>query len=82
MIGSADPNAVVESMAITAKTDNFVIEKPVTSCGACLQVMAEVEQKQKQEIEVLFYCINGEILKVKGIKNLLPFVFVEERLVV
>ncbi|WP_316840481.1 cytidine deaminase [Pedobacter gandavensis] len=79
-IGSDDPNAVIESMAITAKTDNFVIEKPVTCCGACLQVMAEFEQKQKQEIEVLFYCINGEILKVKGIKNLLPFVFVESRL--
>lgn len=79
-IGAADPNAVIESMAITAKTDNFVIEKPVTSCGACLQVMAEFEQKQKQEIEVLFYCIGGEIIKVKGIKNLLPFVFVEARL--
>jgi cytidine deaminase len=79
-IGAADPDAVIERMAITAKTDNFVIEKPVTSCGACLQVMAEFEQRQKQEITVLFYCINGEILKVKGIKNLLPFVFVEERL--
>lgn len=82
MIGATDPNAVIESMAITAKTDNFVIGKPVTCCGACLQVMAEFEQKQQQEIEVLFYCIDGEILKVRGIKNLLPFVFVEERLIV
>lgn len=79
-IGSEDPNAVIESMAITAKTDNFVIEKPVTCCGGCLQVMAEFEQKQNQEIEVLFYCINGEILKVKGVKNLMPFAFVESRL--
>lgn len=79
-LGAADPKAVIESMAITAKTDNFAIEKPVTPCGACLQVMAEFEQKQQQEIEFLFYCINGEILKVKGIKNLLPFVFVEARL--
>lgn len=79
-IGTEDPNAVIESMAITAKTDNFAIEKPVTSCGGCLQVMAEFEQKQNQEIEVLFYCIDGEILKVKGVKNLMPFVFVESRL--
>ncbi|WGQ12111.1 cytidine deaminase [Pedobacter gandavensis] len=79
-IGSEDPNAVIESMAITAKTDNFVIEKPVTCCGGCLQVMAEFEQKQNQEIEILFYCINGEILKVKGVKNLMPFAFVESRL--
>jgi len=79
-IGSLHPGAVIEKMAITAQTSNFKILNPVTSCGACLQVMAEFEQKQKAEIEVLFYCIDGEVLKVKGIKNLLPFTFVEERL--
>ena len=79
-IGASRPNALIEQMVITAQTDNFKITNPVTSCGACLQVMAEFEQKQKKEIEVLFYCIGGEILKVKGIKNLLPFTFVEERL--
>lgn len=79
-VGAAYPDLAVQTMAITAKSSNFVIQKPITSCGACLQVMAEFEQKQKQEIEVLFYCIGGEIIKVKGIKNLLPFVFVEERL--
>jgi cytidine deaminase len=79
-VGAAYPNAVIESMAVTAHTDHFKIEQPVTCCGACLQVMAEFERKQGQEIEVLFYCIGGKILKVKGLKNLLPFVFAEERL--
>lgn len=79
-IGAAYPGAEIESMAITAYTDNFKILKPVTSCGACLQVMAEFEQKQKKEIEVLFYCLNGQIFKLKGIKSLLPFVFIEDRL--
>ena len=80
-IGATYPNAVIESMAITAYTDNFTIVSPVTCCGACLQVMSEFERKQNLEIEVLFYCINGKILKVKGIKSLLPFVFVEDRLI-
>lgn len=79
-IGVTYPNAVIESMAITAQTNNFKIEKPITSCGACLQVMAEFEKKQQQPIEVLFYCLNGEVLKVKSITSLLPFVFVEDRL--
>jgi len=79
-IGVSHPDAVIKSMAITAKTDRFEITKPITSCGGCLQVMAEVEQKQGSPIEVLFYCLGGEILKVKGIQSLLPFVFVEERL--
>jgi len=79
-IGAAYPNAIIESMAITAHTDNFKIEQPITCCGACLQVMSEFERKQNKEIEVLFYCLDGKILKVKGVKSLLPFVFVEDRL--
>jgi cytidine deaminase len=80
-IGATQPGAVIKTMAITAHTDAFVIDKPVTSCGACLQVMAEFEQRQGAEIEVLFYCLNGEIWKVKGVQSLLPFAFVENRLI-
>ncbi|MFC4212873.1 cytidine deaminase [Pedobacter lithocola] len=79
-IGAAYPNAVIEAMAITAQTDAFEILKPVTSCGGCLQVMAEFERKQASPIAVIFYCLNGEILKVPSVKSLLPFAFVEDRL--
>lgn len=79
-IGANYPNAVIKTMAITAQTENFKIVNPVTSCGGCLQVMIEVEKRQKSPIEVLFYCIDGQILKVKNVKSLLPFAFVEDRL--
>jgi cytidine deaminase len=67
-------------MAITAQTDHFEIKEPVTSCGACLQVMAEYEKKQSSPINVLFYCLNGSIIRTEGIKILLPFAFAETRL--
>ncbi|RZL54665.1 MAG: cytidine deaminase [Pedobacter sp.] len=79
-IGSNNPKAVIKTMAITAQTDVFKIVNPVTSCGGCLQVMIEAEKKQGSPIEVLFYCIDGQILKVKSVKNLIPFAFVEDRL--
>ncbi|MCX2473820.1 cytidine deaminase [Pedobacter sp. MC2016-05] len=79
-IGSAYPNSLIESIAITAQTDAFEILKPVTSCGGCLQVMAEFERKQASPIEVIFYCLNGEVLKVPSVQSLLPFSFVEDRL--
>lgn len=79
-IGSTYPEAIIESMAITAQTDHFEILKPVTSCGGCLQVMAEFERKQASPIEVIFYCLNGEVLKVPSVQSLLPFSFVEDRL--
>lgn len=81
-IGANNPQAVITSMAVTAHTDNFKITHPVTSCGACLQVMIEMEKRQGSPIKIMFYCIDGAILKVKGVKDLLPFAFVEDRLAV
>ena len=80
MIGTTYPDDKILSMAITAQTDHFLIKEPVTSCGACLQVMAEYEKKQSQPINVLFYCLNGTIIRTTGIKTLLPFAFEETRL--
>ena len=54
MIGTTYPDDKIQSMAITAHTDQFQIKEPVTSCGACLQVMAEYEKKQAQPINVMF----------------------------
>ena len=79
-IGSSYPNDKIVSMAISAQTDHFEIKEPVTSCGACLQVMAEYEKKQSSLIHVLFYCPNGSIIRTVGIKSLLPFAFTETRL--
>ena len=79
-IGASNPSAIITKMAITAHTDNFKIVNPVTSCGGCLQVMIEVEKRQNSPIEVLFYCIDGQILKVNSVKSLIPFAFVEDRL--
>ena len=80
MIGTTYPDDKILSMAITAQTDHFLIKEPVTSCGACLQVMAEYEKKQSHPINVLFYCLNGAIIRTTGIKTLLPFAFEETRL--
>ena len=80
MIGTSYPDDKILSMAITAQTDQFLIKEPVTSCGACLQVMAEYEKKPSQAINVMFYCLNGRIIRTSGIKSLLPFAFEETRL--
>jgi cytidine deaminase len=79
-LGANYPEATIKTMAITAQTERFVITDPVTSCGACLQVMIEVEKRQASPVEVIFYCINGKIIKVDSVKSLLPFGFVEDRL--
>ena len=79
-IGANYPNDKIISIAVTAQTDQFKLELPTTPCGACLQVMAESEKKQSNEIEILLYCIDGPIWKAKGVGSFLPFMFFEERL--
>jgi cytidine deaminase len=74
---SDDP---IESMAITAHSDEFQLTKPVTSCGACLQVLAEYEKKQHQSIKTLLYCQGGPVWVATGVESFLPFLFFEDRL--
>lgn len=70
----------IECMAVTAHTDEFQLSKPVTSCGACLQVLAEYEKKQGRAIKMLLYCKGGPVWVATGIESFLPFLFFEDRL--
>ena len=78
--GANHPDDPIETIAITAHTNDFALLKPVTPCGSCLQVMAEYEKKQGKPIRIILYCQNGPVWVIKGIENLLPFLFFEERL--
>ena len=74
------PNVAVKAIAITAKAEHFIIESPIAPCGACRQVMAETEHRQKNKIRVIMQGTNGPVIATKGIENLLPMVFQEEKL--
>ena len=78
--GANYPDDPIEAMAITAHTDEFKLTRPVTSCGACLQVLAEYEKKQNRSIKILLYCQQGPVWSATGIESFLPFLFFEDRL--
>src|SRR6201993_2257306 len=59
--GANHPDDPIEAMAITAQTDEFELTQPVTSCGSCLQVLAEYEKKQGSPVKMLLYCYNGPV---------------------
>jgi cytidine deaminase len=78
--GANHPDDPIEAMATTAKADDFEILKPVVSCGACLQVLAEFEKKQNKPIDVILFCDKGPIWTMKGVESFLPFLFFEHNL--
>lgn len=79
--GANHPDDPIQTMAITAQTDEFKLTQPVTSCGSCLQVLAEYEKKQGTPVKVFLYCQNGPVWSIEGVENQLPFLFFEDRLV-
>jgi cytidine deaminase len=69
------PEAIIETIAISAQADEFIIGRAVSPCGACRQVMAEYQVQQDKDIRVLMKGERGPILAVNSIDALLPLMF-------
>jgi cytidine deaminase len=74
------PDASVTVLAITAHADHFDVDHPITPCGACRQVIAEVQNRQITPIRIILKGETGSIQIIEGIENLLPLMFKEEKL--
>ncbi len=69
------PGMIIKSIAIYAEAKKFTSGKPVTPCGACRQVIAEYEQKQKTKIRIICTDTNNSAYVFNSINDLLPFTF-------
>ena len=77
---SSFPDIAVRAIAITSRADHFETESPVTPCGACRQVIAEIQNGQKNQIRIIMRGQKGGTYITEGIENLLPLMFKEEKL--
>ncbi len=74
------PDIPVKALAITAVSDNFSIDSPVSPCGACRQVIAETEFRHQKKIKIIMKGQTGPVYIADGIETLLPLSFYEEKL--
>ncbi len=72
---SHHPNIPMKIIAITANSEKFEVNFPVSPCGSCCQVMSEYETKQKQPIKVILMGSSGDIQVIETVSDLLPFMF-------
>ena len=73
------PDQPIAALAIAAFANGHFHPEPISPCGACRQVMLEVEDRYKRPMRVLLYGESGTHV-VKSVKDLLPFQFVNESL--
>ncbi|MBN2172818.1 MAG: cytidine deaminase [Bacteroidales bacterium] len=69
------PEVPVKTIAITAKAKDFIIDKPVTPCGSCRQVMAESENRFHNKLRLVMKGETGKIFIIEGVNNILPLMF-------
>jgi len=74
------PNVKIKAIAITSRARDFIVDSPVSPCGACRQVISEYEMLAGEKIKVILMGQQGKIQILEGIENLLPLVFKESNL--
>ena len=69
------PDKAVEIMAIAACTEQGELERPITPCGACRQVILETEKRFKTPIRIILYGSKECYIIEDSIKTLMPLSF-------
>lgn len=66
------PHVPVIALAITASNPKKKLSFPIPPCGACRQVLSEVEDLHHQSMTLILQGEEGEILVFDAAKDLLP----------
>lgn len=70
------PSEAITALAIAARNADGLTHRPVTPCGACRQVLIEMEDRYKCHMRILLYGTD-EIYVVEKVEDLLPLYFVD-----
>lgn len=74
-VGATHPEGIIETLVVVAKGDLIKPEECVSPCGACRQVIAESENRQKSPIRLILVAQNGRTFIFDKATDLLVFPF-------
>ncbi len=69
------PGMAMKVMAVSARSNRMKIDKPVSPCGACRQVLLEYELAQETPMKILLTTEEGSITVIEQVRDLLPLAF-------
>lgn len=70
------PQKAVVMLAIAAKNEHGLVATPVSPCGACRQVILEVEERYQRPIRILLYGTDG-VYVIQSVRDLMPLCFLD-----
>lgn len=69
------PEVPVLCLAIAAQNEKGFIDRPISPCGACRQVLLEAEKRFNHPIRIILFGKKDTYVIEEGIKALLPLCF-------
>lgn len=69
------PDTPILAIAITIKSSQGTIDRPVPPCGSCRQVIYENEVRHQTNIRLILQGDLGDIYIVQTVKDILPLLF-------
>ena len=76
--GAQYPARAVDTLVIAARNADGELSRPIAPCGACRQVMLEVESRHKRAMRVILFGADCCYIIEGGAKELLPLSFDSE----
>ena len=73
--GSNFPSEQIETLCVVAKGELLDVEKLLSPCGSCRQVMIETEMRQQKNMRVILVSQNKKTIIFDSASDLLPFAF-------
>ncbi|MEM0932399.1 MAG: cytidine deaminase [Bacteroidota bacterium] len=73
--GALYPGVGMLAIAVSAASNNHLVDVPAGPCGNCRQAIFEYEVKQKSPISVLLQGEKGPVFKCGSISDILPLAF-------
>lgn len=70
------PEQAITTLAIAAKNANGLVSQPITPCGACRQVILEMEDRYRRPIRILLYGKEA-VFCFQSVQDLIPFSFID-----
>ncbi|MDA7761596.1 cytidine deaminase [Crocinitomicaceae bacterium] len=74
-IGSNYPKQSIKTICVVAKGDLLPLDKLLSPCGGCRQVMLESENRQQNKIKVIIVNQDNRTMVIPSVIDLLPFGF-------